>query len=119
MKPQTAKTLLVASFVPVWSPRHIYGGSVLSEGEGPLLLRTYAAYIVFLAFNGVTECFMFACMTNDEVNRHNFWMIGFSGVFLLAAWQLTTYLGSVGFILANCVNIFTRSSRRYCCIGFC
>jgi oligosaccharide translocation protein RFT1 len=68
-------------------------------------------YVVFLALNGVTECFMFAAMTTPQVNRHNVWMIGFSAVFLLAAWQFTSLFGSVGFILANCVNMAVRAGR--------
>jgi oligosaccharide translocation protein RFT1 len=106
-------SLVIAVFAQAYAATalHIYGGDVLSSGTGPLLLRVYAVYVVFLALNGVTESFMFAAMTNVEVDRHNLWMVGFSAVFLGAAWQLTALYGSVGFILANCVNMGVRIGR--------
>ncbi|CAF1105457.1 unnamed protein product [Adineta steineri] len=36
---------------------NLYGGSNLIEGPGPLLLRLYCIYILFLAINGITEAF--------------------------------------------------------------
>ncbi|OXB60687.1 hypothetical protein ASZ78_011527 [Callipepla squamata] len=47
----------------------IYGGSMLSSGTGPDLLRCYSLYVLFLAVNGVTECFTFALMCKEEVDR--------------------------------------------------
>ena len=47
----------------------IYGGSLLVSGGGVLLLRWYCVYVLMLAVNGVTECFMFALMSEDQVNR--------------------------------------------------
>jgi hypothetical protein len=40
-------------------------------------------------------------------------MLVFSLLFLTAAWLLTKKLGSVGFILANCVNMTLRIIHRY------
>lgn len=36
---------------------------------GPDLLRCYSLYVLFLAVNGVTECFTFALMCKEEVDR--------------------------------------------------
>ena len=47
----------------------IYGGSLLSGGEGPTLLRWYCVYVLALAVNGVTECFTFAAMSQQQVDR--------------------------------------------------
>lgn len=79
----------------------IYGGSLLSSGEGeyaacqhftwlfhqmwllpeiqcalravftkgPSLLRCYSGYVLLLAINGVTECFVFAAMSQEEVDK--------------------------------------------------
>lgn len=73
----------------------IYGGSLLSSGagrpvsalplvaepgvvcegpssfslSGPSLLRCYSCYVLLLAVNGVTECFVFAAMSQEEVDR--------------------------------------------------
>ena len=47
----------------------IYGGRVLSEGGGATLLRWYCVYVLLLAINGVTECFVFAAMSDQQVNK--------------------------------------------------
>lgn len=36
---------------------------------GPVLLRSYCVYVLLLAVNGVTECFTFAAMSKEEVDR--------------------------------------------------
>ena len=40
-------------------------------------------------------------------------MLLFSLLFLLSSWLLTSYLGSVGFIIANCLNMAARISHRF------
>lgn len=37
--------------------------------SGPSLLRCYSFYVMLLAVNGVTECFVFAAMSKEEVDR--------------------------------------------------
>ena len=37
-----------------------HAGPLLSDGEGPTLLKVLSAYLLLLAVNGMTECFMFA-----------------------------------------------------------
>ena len=48
---------------------YLYGGSTLSEGEGPTLLKAHSIYIIFIAVNGVSECYTFATMTLQQVDR--------------------------------------------------
>ncbi|KAM9533841.1 man(5)GlcNAc(2)-PP-dolichol translocation protein RFT1-like [Guaruba guarouba] len=86
----------------------IYGGSTLSSGTGPDLFRCYSLYVLFLAVNGVTECFTFALMCKEEVDRYNFVMLALSFTFLCISYFLTHWHGSVGFILANCFNMGIR-----------
>ncbi|KAI2663735.1 hypothetical protein H4Q32_012325 [Labeo rohita] len=86
----------------------IYGGELLSSGAGPALLRCYSCYVLLLAINGVTECFVFAAMSKEEVDRYNLVMLGLSASFLLLSYWLTWMLGGVGFILANCCNMALR-----------
>ena len=47
----------------------MYGGHVLSEGGGATLLRWYCVYVLLLAINGVTECFVFSAMSENQVDR--------------------------------------------------
>ncbi|CAM9195610.1 unnamed protein product [Lampetra planeri] len=97
----------------------IYGGSLLSSGAGPTLLQCYSCYVLLLAVNGVTECFVFAAMSQEEVDKYNVVMLGLSVSFLFLSYMLTWWSGSVGFILANCLNMGLRIAhsllyiRRY------
>uniref|UniRef100_A0A674MHV7 Protein RFT1 homolog n=1 Tax=Takifugu rubripes TaxID=31033 RepID=A0A674MHV7_TAKRU len=86
----------------------IYGGSLLSSGAGPGLLRCYSGYVLLLAINGVTECFVFAAMSQEEVDKYNLVMLALSVSFLFLSYVLTWWAGAVGFILANCLNMGFR-----------
>ncbi|XP_029455275.1 protein RFT1 homolog isoform X2 [Rhinatrema bivittatum] len=85
-----------------------YGGAMLSSGSGPSLLRCYSLYVLLLAVNGVTECFTFALMSKEQVDRYNLVMLALSITFLCISYYLTHWLGSMGFILANCFNMGLR-----------
>ena len=37
--------------------------------SGPMLLRWYCLYVLVIAINGTTECFVFATMSKIEVDR--------------------------------------------------
>ncbi|XP_053375538.1 protein RFT1 homolog isoform X2 [Mercenaria mercenaria] len=86
----------------------LYGGTMLSSGSGPMLLRWYCLYVLVISVNGTTECFVFAIMSKSQVDRYNRKMVVFSVIFLLSSLILTAHLGSVGFILANCLNMAAR-----------
>jgi oligosaccharide translocation protein RFT1 len=75
---------------------------------GPMLLRWYCVYVLVIALNGITECFVTATMSQQEVNKYNRIMIGLSLLFLFSALALTRLAGSVGFIWANCLNMMAR-----------
>uniref|UniRef100_A0A8C6J7U2 Protein RFT1 homolog n=1 Tax=Melopsittacus undulatus TaxID=13146 RepID=A0A8C6J7U2_MELUD len=104
----TGLTITVFGYAYSQLALDIYGGSMLSSGTGPNLLRCYSLYVLFLAVNGVTECFTFALMCKEEVDRYNFVMLALSFTFLCISYFLTHWHGSVGFILANCFNMGIR-----------
>jgi oligosaccharide translocation protein RFT1 len=79
---------------------------------GPMLLRWYCVYVLVIALNGITECFVTATMSQQEVNKYNRIMIGLSLLFLFSALALTRLAGSVGFIWANCLNMMARITHR-------
>jgi oligosaccharide translocation protein RFT1 len=64
-----ALTILCFGYSYSFLALDIYGGSLLSDGEGPTLLRWYCVYVFMLAVNGVTECFVFAAMSQSQVDR--------------------------------------------------
>ncbi|XP_006892352.1 PREDICTED: protein RFT1 homolog [Elephantulus edwardii] len=109
-------TITVFGFAYSQLALDIYGGAMLSSGSGPLLLRSYCLYVLLLAINGVTECFTFAAMSKEEVDRYNFTMLALSSSFLVVSYLLTRWFGSVGFILANCFNMGIRITQSLCFI---
>ncbi|XP_004676122.1 PREDICTED: protein RFT1 homolog [Condylura cristata] len=104
-------TITVFGFAYSQLALDIYGGAMLSSGSGPVLLRSYCLYVLLLAINGVTECFTFAAMSKEEVDRYNFTMLALSSSFLVLSYLLTQWCGSVGFILANCFNMGIRITQ--------
>uniref|UniRef100_A0A8C9KS10 Protein RFT1 homolog n=1 Tax=Panthera tigris altaica TaxID=74533 RepID=A0A8C9KS10_PANTA len=109
-------TITVFGFAYSQLALDIYGGVMLSSGSGPVLLRSYCLYVLLLAINGVTECFTFAAMSKEEVDRYNFTMLALSSSFLVLSYLLTQWCGSVGFILANCFNMGIRITQSLCFI---
>ncbi|XP_055376756.1 protein RFT1 homolog [Condylostylus longicornis] len=88
---------------------YLYGGAdFVSDGLSEKLLRWHCLAILFLAVNGISEAFMFATNSSIEIDKYNVYMAGFSIVFLLSSYLLTNMLGPVGFIVANCANMFCR-----------
>ncbi|XP_069906821.1 man(5)GlcNAc(2)-PP-dolichol translocation protein RFT1 isoform X1 [Oryctolagus cuniculus] len=112
----TGLTITVFGFAYSQLALDIYGGAMLSSGSGPVLLRSYCLYVLLLAINGVTECFTFAAMSKEEVDRYNFTMLALSCSFLVLSYLLTSWFGSVGFILANCFNMGIRITQSLCFI---
>nr|XP_012627038.1 protein RFT1 homolog isoform X1 [Microcebus murinus] len=104
-------TITVFGFAYSQLALDIYGGAMLSSGSGPVLLRSYCLYVLLLAINGVTECFTFAAMSKEEVDRYNVTMLALSSSFLVLSCILTHWCGSVGFILANCFNMGIRITQ--------
>ncbi|XP_035308252.1 protein RFT1 homolog isoform X2 [Cricetulus griseus] len=107
----TGLTITVFGFAYSQLALDIYGGAMLSSGSGPVLMCSYCFYVLLLAINGVTECFTFAAMSKEEVDRYNFTMLALSSSFLVLSYLLTSWCGSVGFILANCFNMCIRITQ--------
>ncbi|XP_033104445.1 protein RFT1 homolog [Anneissia japonica] len=101
-------TILVFGYAYSFLLLDLYAGTLLSSGTGPLLLRCYCMYVLLIAINGTTECFVFAAMGKQEVDSYNRKMLVFSIAFLTSSYFLTKSIGSVGFILANCLNMLAR-----------
>ncbi|XP_041979569.1 protein RFT1 homolog [Aricia agestis] len=89
---------------------YLYGGEIfVSQALPVLLLQSHCLAIFVMAINGITECYTFATMTSKQLNSYNYLMVFFSIVFLLLSYLLTYFLGPVGFIISNCVNMFVRT----------
>ncbi|XP_015110347.1 protein RFT1 homolog [Diachasma alloeum] len=86
----------------------IYGGTKFTARLPVCLMQAHCLAVLLLAINGVTECYTNATADSATINKTNFIMIYESIVFLVASYVLTSWLGPVGFIFANCLNMASR-----------
>ena len=102
--------LVVAVYAQSYSHMllHLYGGEKLSSGMGPELLRSQSVFLLFMAVNGVSECYAFASMTTPQVEKYKYLMFLMTCVFLMCVYGFAKILGPVGFVLANCCNFAMR-----------
>ncbi|OQV23552.1 Protein RFT1-like protein [Hypsibius exemplaris] len=110
LKTITAFSIIIVIFGYSYSDilLQIYGGQVLTTGDAPALMRAFWVYVLFLAVNGVTEAFVFSAMSKAEVDSYNRKLVGFSLSFLVSSWGFVKWLGAVGFIVANSLNMALR-----------
>ena len=106
---------------------YAYGGAVLILGDvAPALLRTYAAYIPFLALNGVSESFLFATLSPSDIDRYDFNSVfgfswhshvfsSFSITFLKFSHPSSLYR-PLGFLQQNSAHKILNSWQIYCYI---
>ena len=89
-----ALTILSFGYAYSFLALDLYGGSLLSGGAGPGLLRWFCVYVLLLAVNGVTECFVFASMSQTHVDRWGWGWGAWFAVFIEycrnASWLLYT-----------------------------
>ncbi|KAH7642549.1 man(5)GlcNAc(2)-PP-dolichol translocation protein RFT1 [Dermatophagoides farinae] len=90
----------------------VYGGSNFLHGTyGTLAIRLFqwhCIYIIFIAINGILESYSFAVMNTGQLNRFNVKLMITSIIFTAISLIITSYVGSIGFIMANCLNMMTR-----------
>lgn len=77
-------------------------------------IRVYCFYLPFLAMNGIFEAFFQSVASGDQILRHSYLMMVFSGIFLASSWLLIDYfeLSISGLIFSNIINMTLRLS--YC-----
>ena len=88
----------------------LIAGKRWAETNAGDILSTYCYYIPFLAFNGITEAFVSAVATGEDLRRQSMLMVLYFAAFAAAAYYFIQVLnlGAQGIILANCVNMALR-----------
>lgn len=77
-------------------------------------IRVYCFYLPFLSLNGIFEAFFQSVATGDQILKHSYFMMIFSGIFLLTSWILIDFLklSINGLIISNILNMLLRIT--YC-----
>ncbi|EIE85289.1 hypothetical protein RO3G_09999 [Rhizopus delemar RA 99-880] len=100
----------------------LLAGSTWSKSDAPTVLAVYCMYVPFMGVNGITEGFVQAVATKQDLNRLNYFMVFFSACFIVSGFIFMYWfnLGAVGLILANMVNLSIRVvySWHYICTYF-
>ncbi|KAI1725007.1 rft protein [Ditylenchus destructor] len=85
-----------------------YGAELLTENDGASLLSLYAIYLLFMAINGIVECFAFASMDATKIFSHGAFLMVSSMIHIVSNVVLSYCIGAPGFIIANCLNTIFR-----------
>ncbi|KHJ92801.1 Rft protein [Oesophagostomum dentatum] len=102
--------IVVSVFGIPYSPLAVflYGGHLLYDNGGAVLLSLYCIYLSVMAVNGITECFAMASMSNAQVFSHGGFLFISAIAHLVLSFVLCSYLTASGFIIANAVNMIFR-----------
>ncbi|CDO94657.1 unnamed protein product [Kluyveromyces dobzhanskii CBS 2104] len=77
-------------------------------------IRSYCFYIPFLSLNGIFEAFFQSVASGDQIFKHSYVMMLFSGIFLFNCWLFIEHfdLSLEGLIVSNILNMALRIA--YC-----
>eukprot|EP00948_MAST-09A_sp_MAST-9A-sp1_P003435 g3435.t1 len=92
--------------------RLLYGSQWSDHSDAPSLLQTYCVYVMFIAMNGITEAFVQAVASPNQLHRFNAFLV----VSAVMHWITTFVLasnqglnaGSKGYIWADTLNMCLR-----------
>jgi len=79
-------------------------GHKFSDTDAATVLSWYCVYVAVIAVNGITEAFVHAVATPEELRRFNYLLIFFSALYLVCATVFVRVIETSGLIFANCVN---------------
>ena len=85
----------------------------MDESDAPALLAAYCAHVCLMAVNGVAEAFVNATASAEELTALSRAMVAFAAAYLLLAAAALRLAGSMGLVLANCLNMAARALYAY------
>lgn len=87
----------------------IYAGRDFAVASGAShLLRWQCLYVLIIAINGITESFTIACMNQRQLDSFNRILVTLSVLLTGSTLLLTPHFSSMGFVMANSLNMFCR-----------
>ncbi|EFA74865.1 RFT1 family protein [Heterostelium album PN500] len=110
MKLMIIIALIFAAFGPAYSELllNILYKNKFAESNASNVLGVYCLYVGFMAVNGVSEAFVHSVSKADQLKTLNWILIVIGFIYLTATFILSKLYGTIGIILANCLNMFTR-----------
>jgi len=89
---------------------HVLYGSKYSDTDAPVVLAFFCGYILLLAINGTSEAFVHSVASEDQLKFINVLFVVFSAIFVgvTAVLVRIPYLGAIGLVIANGINMITR-----------
>lgn len=85
----------------------LYRGS-LRHTNASSALALYCVYVLTMAVNGITEAFVYAVASTDDIKTINYLLVLLSIIYVTLSTLLLRLIGTSGLILANCVNMCLR-----------
>lgn len=103
-------SLLFSFFGPPYSYTliKIMYGLKWSETEAPQVLSFYCYYVALLSLNGISEAFVHATASSNELKRSNTWMLVLSGISSCCSVAFIRFAGAMGLVASICVNMSLR-----------
>lgn len=86
----------------------LYGQTWTSEPSAVRALRSYCAYIPFLALNGVVEAFADALLSVKAIAGKNAVLVLATALQVLLQLLLEPYFGAIGIVSGNCMHMLVR-----------
>ncbi|GAM23765.1 hypothetical protein SAMD00019534_069400 [Acytostelium subglobosum LB1] len=111
MKVMSIVAFIFIAFGPAFSElllNILYPNTRFSTGDAGLVLGVYCVYVGFMAVNGVSEAFVHSVSKTDQLKTLN-WILFLIGLlYLFLTYIFSTLWGTIGIILANCINMLAR-----------
>ncbi|KTW25850.1 hypothetical protein T552_03123 [Pneumocystis carinii B80] len=109
--------IILGIFIIIFGPLYcvafikIVAGLKWSKTHAPSVLKLYIFYIPIMAMNGITEAFVQAVATSNDIKRQSYWMFFFSGLLMFMGYFFLNYfeLGANGVIFINMINLSARA----------
>jgi len=115
LKASLSFTLLLSFLGPSYSYvflRFVYGREWADHSSASILLSAYFVYLVAMSVNGICEATFNGTLGGPEFQRYGKFTLLLSLVYLSLSAFLSRWLGPVGLIVANALNMIIRVS--YC-----
>ncbi|KAI7856262.1 Rft protein-domain-containing protein [Circinella umbellata] len=81
-----------------------------TERNAPAVLSAYCLYVPIMGINGITEAFVQAAASKNDLTILSYYMVVFSACFMASGYFFMSILnmGAIGLVLANMVNLSIR-----------